>query len=218
MTGAGGGPGLAARLRLIVITDRDVAMPRSVDEVVAEALAAGAPCVQLRDKSATAADLLGQARRLREVCSKHGALFFVNDRADVALTCGADGVHLGPDDVPVAAIRSVAPEGFLIGYSTDDPDAARRAVSEGADYVGCGAVFATSNKADAGDVIGPEGLARVVEAVDVPVVGIGGVTPERVAAVAAAGAAGCAVIGAVMGAPDPADSVRRLMAPFPAGG
>jgi thiamine-phosphate pyrophosphorylase len=133
-------------LRLVVITDRDLAAPRSVAAVVEAALAAGAPAVQLRDKGATAAELLDRARTLVAVVRAAGALLFINDRLDVALAAGADGVHLGPDDLPVAAARRIAPPGFLIGYSTDDPDLALRAQADGASYIGCGAVFGTKTK------------------------------------------------------------------------
>jgi thiamine-phosphate diphosphorylase len=143
------------------------------------------------------------------------ALLFINDRFDVALASGADGVHLGPDDLPLASVRRAAPPGFLIGVSTDEPTVARTLESIGADYIGCGAVFATTTKKDAGEVIGIEGLARVADAVRIPVVGIGGVTEDGARAIAEnTYAAGVAVIGAVMKAPDPAEATRGLLAPF----
>ncbi|MEX0892360.1 MAG: thiamine phosphate synthase [Gemmatimonadota bacterium] len=203
-------------LRLIVVTDRGLAAPRKVREIVEAALAAGAPAVQLRDKTATARELFEQATALLPRIREYGALLFVNDRLDAALAAGADGAHLGPDDLPVAAARRAAPAGFLIGYSTDDPETARRAVADGAAYIGCGAVFGTTTKAEAGqEGIGTERLDSVARAVDVPVVGIGGITPANVAQVAATAAAGAAVVGAVMAAADPAAAVRALLAPFP---
>ena len=201
-------------LRLIVITDRALAAPRSVEDVVHAALEAGAPVIQLRDKTADARQLFEQARALLRLTHRHGALLFVNDRLDVALAAGADGVHLGPDDVPVAAARRAVPSTFLVGFSTDDPETARRAAAEGAVYIGCGAVFGTRTKDVGEERIGPEGLRRVVQAVDVPVIGIGGISPENVEQVAGAGAAGAAVVGAVMKAPDVTDTVRKLLAPF----
>jgi len=206
--------GLGDALRVLVITDGPLAGARGVIGVVEAALEAGARAVQLRNKGDDARRLLEVGRVLRRSTRAVGALLFVNDRLDVALVLGADGVHLGPDDLPVAAARAAAPPGFLIGRSADDPDVARRAVRDGADYIGCGTVYATRTKADAGDVIGLDGLARVVAAVPVPVVGIGGITPERGAEVAATGAAGVAVVGAVMAAPDPGASVRELLAAF----
>lgn len=203
------------QLRLIVITDEGLAAPRSIAEVVRAAVDAGAPAIQLRAKGATARETATLGRQLREITTDAGALLFVNDRFDVALAIGADGVHVGPDDVPVAALRKVAPPGFLIGTSTDQPEAARRLVDDGADYIGCGTVYQTSSKLDAGETIGLGGLQAVVDAVSVPVVGIGGVDADGAREIASeTSAAGIAVIGAVMGAPEPATAVRDLLRPF----
>ena len=206
-------------LRLIVITDAGLAAPRAVGDVVHAALEAGAPAIQLRDKRATPAELYQQALHLRDLTRRYGALLFVNDRLDIALAADADGVHLGPHDLPPAAAREAvlragrAP--FLIGISTDDPEVARRAAAAGAAYIGCGAVFGTTSKPELGDErIGTDRLARVVDAASIPVVGIGGITPDNVAHVAATGAAGAAVIGAVMAAPDVEAAVRRLIGAF----
>ena len=202
----------ADRLRLIVITNAAQAAPRDPVRVVEAALRAGAPAVQLREKGASARDLLLTAARLRELTLDHGALLFVNDRTDVALASKADGVHLGPDDPTPAAVRSAVPEGFLIGFSTDDPATARSAIAAGADYIGCGTVWPTSSKHNAGPAIGLDGLRRVAQAVPAPVVAIGGITPGRAAPVRATGASGVAVMGAVMSAADPGETVRRLLA------
>ena len=205
---------------MTVITDEVLARPRALSDVVREALAAGAPTIQLRLKSASARELLEAAQTLMPVVRSAGALFIVNDRLDVALAAGADGVHLGPDDLPVKDVRRVADarsgvaDTFIVGYSTDTTDEAARAEAEGADYLGVGAVYATANKSDAGDVIGLKGLRRVVKAVSIPVVAIGGITPERAPAVAKTGACGSATIGAVMSAAEPAEAVRELLLPF----
>ncbi len=205
---------LRQALRLLVIVEAGLARPRSAVEVVEAAIAGGARAIQLRNKGDTARELVAAGRRLTPLLRRAGALLFVNDRFDVALTLGADGVHLGPEDLPVATVRAVAPEGFLIGRSADDPRVARDSVADGADYIGCGTVFPTSTKSEAGDVIGVEGLRRVVRAVPVPVVGIGGITVERARAVAETGAAGIAVVSAVMRAPDPAAVVDSMLQRF----
>ncbi len=207
---------LRAALRLLVITDRRLAGARTVPEVVAAALHAGARAVQLRNKGESARQLLDLGAELRALTRDAGALLFVNDRLDVALALAADGIHLGPNDLPVAAARAVAPPGFLIGRSADDPEVARRAVAEGADYIGCGTVYPTSTKPNAGDVIGVEGVERVARAVTAPVVAIGGITVEKAAELSRTGACGVAVVGAVMSAPDPARAVRGLLTPFEA--
>jgi thiamine-phosphate pyrophosphorylase len=187
-------------------------------EVVEAALAAGAPAVQLRNKGEPARELLATGDALRVLTREAGALLFVNDRLDVALAVGADGIHVGPRDLPVRDIRRLVHPGFLIGRSADDPEVARQAVADGADYIGCGTVYPTATKADAGDVIGLAGLSRVAEAVPVPVVAIGGITVDRAPDVPATGAAGVAVVGAVMGAPDPAAATRRLLVAVVEGG
>ncbi|HZD05339.1 MAG TPA: thiamine phosphate synthase [Longimicrobiales bacterium] len=207
---------LRRALRLVVITDRRMAAPRSVENVVTEALEGGARAIQLRDKRAGAHELLASARRLLRLTRPAGALLIVNDRVDVALAAGAQGVHLGPGDLPLRTVRGALPGSFVIGYSTDDPEEAIRAEGAGADYIGCGAVFPTASKDVGDEAIGVEGLDAVARAVSVPVLGIGGITPDRAAAVAATAATGVAVIGAVMGAEDPRHAVRSLLAPFEA--
>jgi thiamine-phosphate pyrophosphorylase len=201
-------------LRLIVITDREMAAPRDSLEVVRAALSAGAPAVQLRDKRASARELLEQAILLRALTRQHHARLFINDRIDVALAAEADGEHLGPHDMPLVAARAAVPAHFLIGVSLDDARAAQDAEQRGADYIGCGAVFGTTSKDVGGEAIGTQQLAQVARAVRIPVVGIGGIDTSNVDAVAASGAAGVAVIGAVMKAVQVEATVRRLLQPF----
>jgi thiamine-phosphate pyrophosphorylase len=203
-------------LRVLVITDAELAAPRSVEEVVGAALAAGAGAVQLRRKDAPARELLAEARALRSMTRTAGALLFVNDRVDVALAAEADGAHVGPTDLPLASLRRWVPSTFLLGYSTDDPDEARRAEAAGADYLGCGAVYRTRSKDFGDEAIGPTGLDRVARAVGIPVVGIGGITPERASELAATAAAGVAVIGAIMAADDTGGAVRGLLRAYQA--
>lgn len=206
-------------LRLIVITDAAAAAPRAIEDVVAEALQAGAPAIQLRNKDITAAELFQEALQLLDLTRTFGARLFVNDRIDVALAAGADGVHLGPEDLPIAAARAAADAAgrtdLIIGSSTDHPDTARRLVDAGADYIGCGAVFGTTSKPGLeNERIGTAGLRNVVDAVDVPVVGIGGITTGNVGEIAGTGAAGAAVIRAIMGAANVAATVKELLAAF----
>ena len=202
---------LGERLALILVTDPECGPGRELVDVVAAALRGGAPAVQLRAKQESTRDMLALARRLREETRRAGALFFVNDRVDVALASGADGAHLGDDDLPVEAARRIVPTDFLIGRSVDSPEGARAAEREGADYVGVGAVFATPSKVDAGEAIGIPGVRAVREATRLPVVAIGGIHERNATEVAAAGADGVAVIRAVLQAPDPEDEARRLV-------
>lgn len=207
---------LAGRLRLVLVTDPECGDGRSIADVVAAALRAGTPAVQLRWKEGNAREMAALARALLERTRPAGALLLVNDRLDVALATGADGVHLGQDDLPAAAARRLAPPRFLIGVSAETPELARRARADGADYVGVGPVFATRSKPDAGAAVGPERIGAVARAAGVPVVGIGGITEENARAVADAGAAGVAVIHAVMRAPDPEAAARALLSAFDA--
>ena len=201
-----------ASLRLMVITDPRPACGRPLEEVVADCLAAGATAIQLRDKEADDATLLEQATKLADIAHAHDALLIVNDRFDVALAAGADGVHLGPEDLPVDVVRLHAGDELLIGYSTDDPVAGLLAANAGADYLGVGAVYGTRSKAGLEDeAIGPERVAEVLHSAGLPGVGIGGITPANAAPVFATGA-GVAVLGAVMRAERPNDVVRRLLA------
>jgi thiamine-phosphate pyrophosphorylase len=201
-------------LRLIVITDARLAEPRSIEEVVRAALEAGAPAVQLRDKTADSRSLYEQAARLRATTREFGALLFVNDRLDVALAAGADGAHIGPDDMPLQAARRAAPKSFLIGTSTDDPRQAKLAEAAGASYIGCGAVFGTTSKDVSGEQIGTDGLRAVVESVRIPVVAIGGIDLDNVHQVAETGAAGVAVIRAIMATDHVARTVTSLLSAF----
>lgn len=184
-------------------------------DVVRGAVSGGATAVQLRDKSASARELAAAGRQILEVTRPAGALFFINDRTDIALAVGADGVHLGPEDLPVSVARSIGGPTLLIGASTDDPVRARALVEEGADYIGCGTVYVTTTKPDAGSAIGLSRLDEVARAVSVPVVGIGGIGVAGSGEVRAkTQAAGVAVVGAVMTADDPARVTGELLAPW----
>lgn len=195
----------------MVLTHPRPACGRPLDQVVAECVAAGATAIQLRDKHADGRALLDQARQLLAVTSPAGVPLVVNDRLDVALAAGADGVHLGPDDLPVRAARALASRPFLIGYSTDDPAEARRAADDGADYLGVGAIFGTRSKpALADEEIGPERVGTVLHASQLPCLGIGGITPANAGPVLATGA-GVAVLSAVMSAPRPGRVVRAFL-------
>lgn len=184
--------------------------PRALDAVAA-AVAAGAPVVQVRAKDCTDRTLYDFAAAVLAICAPAGVTCLVNDRVDVALAVGAAGTHLGAGDLPVAAVRRVAGPGHLIGGTARNPEQARLLVAEGADYLGVGPAYPTTTKTGLPDAIGPAGVAAVADAVDVPVVAIGGITVDRVAGLLAAGASGVAVVGAVSSAPDPAAATQALL-------
>ncbi len=203
---------LRERLALYVITDRGLARGRDEVEIARAALRGGATALQLRGKDRDARPLWELGRALLLESRAAGALLFVNDRLDVAQAIGADGVHLGQEDLPCAEARRIAGPGLLIGVSAESPTLAQAAERDGADYLGTGAVYATSSKADAGAPIGVAGLAAVVAATRLPVVAIGGIGIANAAPCIAAGACGVAVISAVVGADDPEAAARELAA------
>ncbi len=179
--------------------------------MAAAAIAGGATVVQLREKTLATRQFLEAAVRTREVTRRAGVPLIINDRVDVALAVDADGVHAGPDDMPVGVARRLLGPDRIIGASAGTVAEAVEAERDGADYLGVGSVFATPSKADAGAPIGTRTVQAIVRAVRIPVVGIGGITPDNAAAVIDAGAAGVAVISAVANADDISAAVRHLV-------
>ncbi len=207
-------------LRVYIIADEGLIEESdhpSVESLVSAILRGGATAIQLRGKDVSANDLVAHGKRIRALSVDVPTLLIINDRMDVAIAAGAHGVHLGADDLPLAAARKIAPEGFIIGASVDTPEEAQRAEALGADYLGTGPVFPTETKKTSNPVIGPAGLEAIVKAVSIPVVGIGGIGPENVKEVMAAGAAGAAVASAAVLSPDPEAVVRVLRSSVGAG-
>lgn len=177
---------------------------RNALEVVAAALRAGFDVVQVRPEDAvTDREAYELTVRVLAMCRELGRTCLVNDRLHIAVAAGADGGHVGADDLPVAAARRVLGPHAILGATARNPETARRAVADGASYLGVGPAFATTTKTGLPDAIGPAGVRAVAEAVRVPVVAIGGVTAARAGELFAAGAHAVAVVGAVSGAADP---------------
>lgn len=197
-------------LRLYVVLDTGAAGDRSLAEVAREAIAGGATMLQVRAKSETTRCILELSRAVISVARPAGVPVVVNDRADIAVAADADGVHVGEDDLPVAAARRIMGPRAIVGFSTARVALAQAAAAGGADYVGTGDVYGTSSKPDADRPIGLSGLAAVVRGVEVPVVAIGGVGPGRAAEAVRSGAAGIAVISAVVAADDIMRAASRL--------
>ena len=189
-------------LRLYLVTDEYCLPPgRNLFDALEEALQAGVTLVQYREKNGPGKGMLEKARKLIALCHKYNVPLLVNDRLDIALLSGADGVHLGQDDIPVAEARRLAGENFLIGATAHNVEEALAAEAAGADYLGCGAVFATKTKKDTVP-LGLDGLRAIIKAVHIPVVGIAGVTLQNYKQVLSTGANGAAVISAILGADD----------------
>lgn len=198
-------------LRLYAVTDRAWLRGRTLYEQVEEALAGGATCVQLREKTLDDAAFLAEARALLPLCHRYGAPLILNDRLDLALACGADGVHVGQDDLPVAEVRRRAGSALIVGASAHNVAEARRAWAEGADYLGCGAVFGSVTKTNV-TPLSLDTLAAVCAAVPIPVAAIGGITRENLPRLAGTGIAGAAVVSGIFGAADITAAARELRA------
>ena len=192
-----------------LVTQSNHSRDRTTPDIVRAAVAGGVDTVQLREKHASDRTRHRIARQVREITHEAGVAFLVNDRVDLALAVNADGVHLGDDDLPVPVARDLLGEDAVIGRSASTVAGAREAERAGADYLGVGAVYRTDTKGVT-ESIGPERVRAVTEAVDVPVVGIGGVTPENAGAVVEAGASGVAVVSAITAADDPERAAQRL--------
>ncbi len=196
---------------LYLVTDRPLALGRPLEAVVAAAVAGGCTVVQLREKQACTREFLTLACALRSLLVPRGIPLVVNDRIDVALACGADGVHLGQDDMPCAGARRLLGDRVIVGVSVSTVEEARRAEAEGADYLGVGPIFATPTKPDSPAPTGLDGLTAIRRATRLPLVGIGAVNASNAAEVIAAGAEGVAVVSAIMSAEDPERAARELL-------
>ena len=196
---------------LYAILDRSVSRDRDLPGLLEAVLAGGGRLVQLREKTMSLADLLPVAQHLARRCRESGALLIVNDRADLALAAGANGLHVGQEDLPARAARALLRPGMILGVSTHDPEQARRAVADGADYVAVGSIFPTTTKAGF-QLVGPELIRRVRPEVPVPLVAIGGITADNASIALEAGADTVAVVSALCAAPDPEHATRHFLA------
>jgi len=198
---------------IYLVTQRSESAGRSSDDIVAAALEAGVDAVQLREKGRSARDRYHLGRRFRSLTDAHDVPLIVNDRADIAVAVDADGVHLGESDLPLAAARDLLGEDAILGRSVSTVAGAREAAAKGADYLGVGAVYPTTSKDDVDpdqQGVGIDRISAIADAVDVSVVAIGGITPDRAPAVVDAGADAVAVVSAITAADDPVAATRRL--------
>ncbi|MFQ5774815.1 MAG: thiamine phosphate synthase [Kiloniellaceae bacterium] len=204
-------------LTLYLVAGTDAVAGRPLEEVVAAAVRGGVTMVQLREKTLPDARVADLARRLRASLAAHGIPLIVNDRVEVARAAGADGVHLGQDDLDAARAREVLGPEKIVGVSAGTPEEAARVDPALADYAGVGSVYPTATKPDAGAAIGIAGLTALKRAIPLPVVAIGGIDEENAAEVAASGVAGVAVVSAICAAADPEAAARRLRRAIAAG-
>lgn len=200
-------------LKLYAVTDR--AWARDMDGVLGQVEAAikgGATFVQVREKHLDAREFLTEARWVVELCHRYGVRCVINDNVDIALLSGADGVHVGQDDMACAKARVALGDKRIIGVSAHNIDEAVAAAAAGADYIGSGAAFPTSTKDVHGHFVTPEDYAAITGAVDIPVVAIGGITKDNIATLNGCGLAGAAVVSALFAQPDVEAAAREMRA------
>lgn len=198
-------------MRLYAVTDRAWTGKQSLYEQVESALKGGVTCVQLREKGMDEDRLVKEATAIAALCRRYGVPFLVNDNVDVALRCGADGVHVGQDDMAAAQVRQRVGRDRIVGVSAHSVAQALEAVKNGADYLGVGAAFSTSTKRDTNVL--PRGVLHdICEAVDVPVVAIGGISRANIMRLSGTGVDGVALVSAIFAAEDIEAECRALRA------
>lgn len=201
---------LAHILRLYLVTDQLSLRGRSLTDVVRAAVQGGVTCVQLREKDLGTGEFVALACAMKDLLAPFGVPLVINDRIDVALVCGAQGVHLGQSDMPVEAARRLLPSDVFIGLSVETPDHVALAQGQAVDYLGVSPVYATPTKTDTAPPWGLSGLRRVRGMTALPLVAIGGIHQGNAREVLAAGADGLAVVSAICSAADPCAAARSF--------
>ena len=197
-------------LLLYAVTDRHWLNGRTLHEVVKESLDGGVTFVQLREKQLDEEHFLQEAKDLKELCSEYHVPFVINDNVELAIEMDADGVHVGQEDMAAKKARALLGPDKILGVSAHNPEEARKAQEDGADYLGCGAAFVTGTKLDAKPITA-EMMKAVTESVEIPVVAIGGITEDNIPKLTGRGLAGAAVVSAIFAAEDPRKASERLL-------
>lgn len=195
--------------RLYAVTDRAWTGRQTLAEQVEAAILGGVTCVQLREKELDEDELEQEAREIAAVCRNHGVPLFINDSVRVALAIGADGIHVGQNDANASDVRTMIPDTMMLGVSVHTVEQALQAQKDGADCLGVGAMFSTDTKKDAG-LVSFETLKKITEAVDLPVVAIGGISQSNMTELKGTGIAGAALVSAIFKASDIEATCRAL--------
>jgi len=198
---------------LYLVTDRELMSTGTLEEAVENAIKGGCTLVQLREKTASSLEFYENALKVKAVTDKYNIPLVINDRVDIAVAIDAAGVHVGQDDLPAHAVRRIIGEGKILGVSANSVESALQAQSDGADYIGVGAVYSTNTKTDAG-VITRERLLAVRQAVTVPIVAIGGINLRNAAQLKDTGINGIAVVSAILSQKDIEAAARELKSMF----
>ena len=196
-------------LRVYAVTDRSWTGKYTLLEQVEQALKGGATCIQFRDKTLDDKAFLEEAKKMKALCQQYQVPLIINDHVEIAVLCGADGVHVGQKDMKASAVREIFGEDMIIGVSARTVEQAVEAEQAGADYLGSGAVFGTTTKTDA-KKLSLETLKDICQAVQIPVVAIGGVQKENIPKLAGTGVEGTALVSAVFSAQDIEEECRQL--------
>ena len=192
-----------------LVTDRRNKTDEEFLNIIEEAIKGGTTIVQLREKTASTKEFYDLALKVKEITSRYGVPLLINDRIDIALAVGSEGVHIGQDDMPADIAREIIGEDKILGVSASTVEEAKKAEIDSADYIGSGAVFPTSTKDDA-DSVSKEELKKIVDSIDIPVVAIGGITVENASTLKGSGIAGFSVVSAIMSAEDPKEASEKL--------
>ena len=181
-----------------LVTDRDLLKGRNLTEVIEEAILGGTSIVQLREKYASSLEFYEVAKEVKKITDKYNVPLIINDRIDIALAIDASGVHLGQSDIPCSIARKILPKGKIIGVSAHNLNEAEKALKDGADYLGCGAVFNTSTKKDV-TTLSYEGLKEITDNINIPIVAIGGINENNIITLKGSGINGVAVVSSIIG-------------------
>ena len=181
-----------------LVTDRDLLKGRKLTEVIEEAILGGTSIVQLREKCASSLEFYEIAKEVKKITDKYNVPLIINDRIDIALAIDASGVHLGQSDIPCSIARRILPKGKIIGVSAHNLNEAEKALKDGADYLGCGAVFNTSTKKDV-TTLSYEGLKEITDNINIPIVAIGGINENNIITLKGSGINGVAVVSSIIG-------------------
>ena len=192
-----------------LVTDRDLLKGRKLTEVIEEAILGGTSIVQLREKCASSLEFYEIAKEVKKVTDKYNVPLIINDRIDIALAIDASGVHLGQSDIPCSIARKILPKGKIIGVSAHNLKEAEKALKDGADYLGCGAVFNTSTKKDV-TTLSYEGLKEITDNINIPVVAIGGINENNIMTLKGSGINGVAVVSSIIGKENVKDASKNL--------
>jgi thiamine-phosphate pyrophosphorylase len=196
-------------LSLYLVTEQSIAI-EELTKIIAESVSGGVSIVQLREKNNSSLSFYEKASALKQLLNELSIPLIINDRVDIALAVGADGIHIGQDDLPLPVVKKMVPEDMIVGVSVSTLEEALEAERNGADYIGVGSVFPTKTKQDA-TLMALEDLGEICRGVSIPAVAIGGITADNISALSDSGLSGTAVVSAIMNADNPKTASESLL-------